>query len=368
MLCAIHPALILYSALVMTELLSGFLPMLALWLALRDRDRHPVRGAVLSGATMGLATLVGPQAIVLAPAMGLALVRLAPRLEACKAVFVRGAIATAVALAVVAPWTLRNCKVMDGCAFVSTNGGWNLAIGAFARATGRFETLRASDGCEVVTGQVQQDRCWARHGWDAIRNDPKRWLGLAPKKLDNSFNHESFAIEYIKTGNPSAWPEPRRTWWRARLTTFHRLLMSVAAFGLVGVMSRRSILQIRQAPVAMRNRALVAIAIEGGLWVITAALVIYAWRNDAFEFWPLALWMPIVGFLPRPGAPQRGAVGLFVAWYLLTFNLVHVVFFGEDRYHIPLVPLLCILCAGVGRFSRLDQQLDVAASPAARSL
>ena len=53
---------------------------------------------------------------------------------------------------------------MDGCALVSTNAGWNLAIGAFPRATGRFETLKSSDGCREVTGQVQQDRCWLDYG------------------------------------------------------------------------------------------------------------------------------------------------------------------------------------------------------------
>ncbi len=41
--------------------------------------------------------------------------------------------ATATTLLVVSPWTVRNCRVMDGCAFVSTNAGWNLAIGSPGR-------------------------------------------------------------------------------------------------------------------------------------------------------------------------------------------------------------------------------------------
>ncbi|MBI5537895.1 MAG: glycosyltransferase family 39 protein [Deltaproteobacteria bacterium] len=346
-LCALHPALILYSALVMTELLSAFLPMFALWLALRDRDKHPWRGAALSGLAMGLATLVSPQAIVLAPAIGLALVPSAPWKQAWLNVLKRGAVVTAVAFAVVTPWTLRNCKVMDGCAFVSTNGGWNLAIGSFARATGRFETLRASDGCEVVTGQVQQDRCWAQHGWASIRKDPVRWLGLAPKKLDQSFNHESFAVEYLKTGDPAAWPEERRTWWRERLSTFHRLLLSAAAFGFLGVVSRK---RMRELLAGDRQRTvMVGMSVEAALWLATIALVAYGWHDDQFPFWPLALWLPIVILVPRPQAPRPGAVGLFIAWAVLSFDIVHVVFFGEDRYHIPLSPLLCILVASIGR-------------------
>jgi hypothetical protein len=336
-LCAIHPAFVLYSALVMTEVLAAFLPALALWLALRDRDRSPWRGATLAGLVMGLATLVSPQSIVLAPALGIALVPANRHRREWLSALAKGAVATAVALAVVAPWTLRNCKVMDGCAFVSTNGGWNLAIGSFSRATGRFETLRATDGCEVVTGQVQQDRCWASRGWLSIRSEPARWLSLAPRKLDHSFNHDSFAVEYLRTADPAAWPEARRRWWRGALSTFHRALMAAAAFGVLGFVRR---------PLKKDLRAL---GLEAALWIATIALVIYAVHDDRFPFWPLALWIPLLLLVPRTLAPRYGVVGWFIGYTILTFDLVHIVFFGEDRYHIPLVPLLCILAAGVFR-------------------
>lgn len=332
-LLALHPGMILYGALVMTEMLQGLLPLLALWLALRDGERHPWRGAALSGVVLGLATLVSPPAILFAPAMGLALVKLAPTSKTVRDVLLRGAVASAIAFAVTVPWTIRNCRVMDGCAFVSTNGGWNLAIGSFPRATGRFETLKASDGCKVVTGQVQQDRCWAKYGVQAIKDDPKRWIGLAPKKLDHSFNHESFAVGYLGTADPQAWPEERKKAWREGLTTFHRVLMSIAAFGFLGAITRRQ----------------KATWIEAALWVVTAGLVYVAWRDYDFHFWPLALWIPVIGLIPRPLSPNRDAVGWFIAWSILTFDVIHIVFFGEDRYHMPLVPLLCMLAAGVGR-------------------
>ena len=349
LLCALHPAMIVYSAVVMTELLATFLPVFALWFALQG-DRHPWRAAVLSGLVSGLATLVSPQAIVLAPAMGLALVNVqGPWRRVLGRALLRGAAVSAVAIAVVLPWTLRNCIVMDGCAFVSTNGGWNLAIGAFSRATGRFETLRASDGCEVVTGQVQQDRCWAQRGWESIRAAPMHWIALAPRKLDYSFNHESFPIEYLKTGNPGAWPESRRSTWRTWLTGFHRMLMSVAAFGMLGLV-RPSELRSAWSAVGRRGvRALLGPALELVMWGATLALVAYAWLDASFPFWPLSLWIPLVALLPRPCAPRVGAVGLIIGWTILSFDLIHVVFFGEDRYHIPLVPLLCLLAAAVGR-------------------
>ena len=120
------------------------------------------------------------------------------------------AVACGVALVPVLPWTARNCRVMDGCALVSTNAGWNLAIGSFPRATGRFETLRSDDGCREVTGQVQQDRCWLEYGIANIESAPGRWLALIPAKLAFTFDHESFAVEYLREARPAAWPEERR--------------------------------------------------------------------------------------------------------------------------------------------------------------
>jgi 4-amino-4-deoxy-L-arabinose transferase-like glycosyltransferase len=347
LLCALAPALVLYSALVMTELVSSLGMLLALWLALRWRDRRPVLGALLGGLALGLTTLVHPPSILLAPALGLVAAPRGGLRSSLRTIVARGSIATAVAVAVVAPWTLRNCRVMDGCAFVSTNAGWNLAIGALPRATGRFETLRASDGCEVVTGQVQQDRCWAKVGLRAIASDPARWLALAPKKLDQSFNHESFAVEYLGQADPGAWPSERRARWRGWLSAAHRVLLSAAVFAFVG----RAVREARAA------------AIEIALAAGAAGLVAYAWLEDGSPFWPLALAIPALAALPRPGAPPRGPVAAFIAWAFAAFALVHVVFFGEDRYHVPLVPLLCLMAAAVGRAC---SPIAVGSSPQAR--
>src|SRR5690606_23963795 len=138
------------------------------------------------------------------------------------------------------PWSARNCRVMDGCALVSTNGGWNLAIGAFPRATGRFETLRSSDGCREVTGQVQQDRCWLAYGLENIRRSPWRWLGLVPAKLSNTFDHESFAVEYLREARPEEWGEARRVAWRTLLSALHRALVLASPLAFIARVFSRS--------------------------------------------------------------------------------------------------------------------------------
>lgn len=332
-LCAVNLELIFYTPLVMTELVAALGPMLAIFLLLVHRWKKPIRGALLAGGALGLSTLVQPQTILFAPFLGYFATE---SQQGVKRRLLTTVLATVMALLVVAPWTYRNCRVMDGCAFVSTNGGWNLAIGAFPRATGRFETLRASDGCAVVTGQVQQDRCWGALGMEMIRKDFGRWIGLAPLKLGHSFDHASFPVEYLRQADPEAWPEQERLRWRGALTAMHHVLMSLAAFGFIawGVRSRRGLW------------------IETSLRAVVAGLVALAWFADAPTFWPLALAIGVTGLIPRRSSPTMGVVGWLLVVSFVLFVMTHVLFFGEDRYHVRLIPMMCLLAAAVFRPSK----------------
>ena len=326
---ALHPGLVLYSALVMTEPTVALATVVAFWLA--ARDARPRRGLAAGAAALGLAALVRPQALLCAPFLACVAVRRA------REALPLAALACAIALAVVLPWTARNCRVMDGCALVSTNAGWNLAIGAFPRATGRFETLRSSDGCRDVTGQVQQDRCWLRYGAAQIRADPLRWLSLVPAKLGFTFDHESFAVEYLHEARPESWPEARRVWTRDLTTLAHRLLLAASALGVVAF------------PLALVGRAAAA---QGALLVTAVLLGAVGAASASPSFWPLAVFVAAVPWLPVPGRPPL-APALALALSLLATTLVtHAVFFGEDRYHVVVTPVLAILAAAALRYDR----------------
>ncbi len=345
-LVAVHPGLVVYSALVMSEPLAALLTLLAFWLA--TRDTRPRRGLVLGALVLGLAALVRPQALLCAPFLALCVDGWrgrrrdsVHRLSWAHAVG-SAAVACAVALVPVLPWTARNCRVMDGCALVSTNAGWNLAIGAFPRATGRFETLRSSDGCREVTGQVQQDRCWLSYGLQQIADHPWHWLGLVPAKLGYTFDHESFAIEYLHEAHPEAWPEPRRVLGRAVTTFAHRLLAMAAAFGAIAF------------PAFRRSRArgrftASPLAVQGALIAIAGILSVVAVTADAPTFWPLVLMATIVPWLPLPGAPERPPAILLATSLLATTIATHAIFFGEDRYHLVVTPVLALLAASALR-------------------
>jgi len=328
LIVALHPGLILYSALVMSEPLAALLTLTAFWLAVRDASWR--RGLVAGALVLGLAALVRPQALLCAPFLGLI-----ARSAGVRWWRARWAVAAcAIALVPVLPWTARNCRVMDGCALVSTNAGWNLAIGAFPRATGRFETLRASDGCPVVSGQVQQDRCWFDYGVHQIAAHPWHWLKLVPAKLGFTFDHESFAVEYLHEARPEAWPESARRTARDVTTLAHRLLLAAAALGCVAFPNFR------------RPRGSIAQSATLG---VAAGLVALAFAADTPVFWPIAVFVAVVPWLPFSGRPDVPPALLLGIALLATTVVTHAVFFGEDRYHVVVTPVLALLAAGALR-------------------
>lgn len=325
-LCALHPGLIAYSAVVMTEPAAALFVLGAIWAAIVFRTSH--LGFILAGILLGVGALIRPASLLVLPA--LAFVGPRPFWRST----LRAGAATVIALLTIFPWTYRNCQVMDGCALVSTNGGWNLAIGALTE-TGRFRTLRAEDGCPVVTGQVQQDRCWADVGLRIIKQDPQAWFAKIPAKLSQTYDHESFPIEYLREAAPDLWPDDRRKAGRELLTTFHWLLMTAAALSPIALIT------------SVRRR--ISTATQSVLLLTTAAYASYCFASPEHPFFALMLMTPLVAMLPFPGRPSSGPAGRLLFALLFLTTLTHAVFFGEDRYHLVISPVLCILAAGALR-------------------
>lgn len=345
LLTGISPGLIVYSALLMTEPLAALGIVMAAWLFVRELHTSHTRSraalprylsaGILAGGVMGLTVLVRPQGLLCVPALALLAWRSdgsGGLRERLRAAVVPTAIALATTLAVVAPWTVRNCRVMDGCALVSTNAGWNLAIGAFPRATGRFETLHAYDGCPVVTGQVQQDRCWMNEGLRWIAQNPRRWIGLMPAKLSFTFDHESFPMGYLGEADSHSWPEAAKQRGRDLLSTFHRVLLGLAALSVIAWPFARGLRR--------RDRF-----VQGGLLIAATLISAQAVFGDMHPAWPLTLFALGVSALPLPGAPRRGGVIGYLLLTIASVVVTHAVFFGEDRYHMVVTPALCLLAA-----------------------
>jgi hypothetical protein len=78
-------------------------------------------------------------------------------------------------------------------------------------------------------------------------------------------------------------------------------------------------------------------------------LGLYGFLDDWHPMHWLAMLLPLVGLLPLPGRPWQGPVGSFaLAWFLAT-SVTHAVFFGDDRYHVVVLPMWCLLAAAALR-------------------
>jgi len=228
---------------------------------------------------------------------------------------------TALALAVSAPWTLRNCARMQRCVFVSANAGWNLYIGADARGDGAWvplERIGVPDECAEVFAEAEKDVCFGRAALRRIQSAPLTWLALAPAKLRRTFDDVGAPGGYLAASNGVAFGGGAKV-----------------ALGALEVLVQRG----------MVLAALLALAFWPSRWRWfrrTTALV------GCLAIGPLAWLAYIALFLLL--------VAMAVDWYRLpAFGLLaavlgativsHAVFFGAARYALVCFPLVAIVAA-----------------------
>lgn len=311
---ALHPALVPYTPALMTEGAAAALVALACGVAVGTR--RSTLGLVAAGLLLGVATLVRPQCLVLAPALGLVLTRArgaGPRLAAA-------ALVTSLALAVCAPWTARNCVRMKSCALVSVNGGWNLLIGAQTRS-GAWEEVKVPHECREVWDEAAKDACFGRAARAQIAADPLAWAAKAPQKLAVTLDYFGGAPWYLHQANPAAFPYDAKVALGALETVASRLLLVGA---LLSVMRLRG---------ARRTR--------GIRWGLTALSVVSALSLHA---WPAYLGLVAVGLLAGPRALAR-APALVPATLAVVASTaaLHGAFFGGGRYGLVAAPFVAVL-------------------------
>ncbi len=316
LLVAFHPALVPYTAAFMTEGITAALLVTATALAARARDAdRPRPWLVATGVVLGLATLVRPQSLLLAPVLGL--LAAGPSV-AWRARLVRGALVTALALACVAPWTARNCVRMHRCALVSVNGGWNLLIGAQTRG-GSWEPVDVPAECATVWDEAGKDACFERAGLRRIAASPGAWLARAPGKIASTLDYFGAAPWYLHASNPDAFGDAAKVRLGAVETVACRLLLLGALFSAAWASGPRR-----------KARGIVAAA--GGV----AAMTVQGWLGY------LALVVVVAAMGPRAWRRVPLVLPAGAALVLLTM-LVHAVFFGAGRYGLVVAPLVAAM-------------------------
>ena len=314
---AIHPALVPYTAALMTEGVTAALLVIAAAFAERahhaDARRPAIAWLVACGVMMGVATLVRPQSLVLAPVLGWLATRSTTRAAIAGAVA-----ATVLALAVCAPWTVRNCRRMERCALVSVNGGWNLAIGTQTTGGG-WQEMTVPEACREVFAEAAKDECFGRQAQKTIAADPLGWLARAPAKLRVTFDYFGAAPWYLHVANPERFPYRAKVALGVLETVVSRLLLVAALVSARKLDGPRRLLRE-----AATGFGLLACFMAAG----------------AMGYLACALALLLLG--PRELMRQPRIVAVTAA-VLLATAVLHVVFFGAGRYGLVVVPFITAL-------------------------
>ena len=310
---ALHPALLPYTAALMTEGVTASLLVIAAGCA--DRARIGARGWIIAtGLVIGVATLVRPQCLVFAPVLGLLAVPpdtpIARRLS-----FAAGI--TVLALAVCAPWTARNCQKMERCALVSVNGGWNLAIGTQTK-DGGWAPIDVPETCKTVFQEAAKDTCFGAEAMSAIRARPGSWLARVPAKLRVTFEYLGAAPWYLHTANASAFPYRAKVILGGIETVVVRLLLAAAIVAAMRAPGRS-----RSARLGLGGFGLVACVIAGPVAYVVASVVVLALGARSLARMPV--FVPLTSVV------------------VLATAATHAVFFGSGRYGLVVLPFVSAL-------------------------
>lgn len=279
---AVLPVLVLYSALLLSEVLFTFLIMAAFVLAV-SRSRWSIAAA---GVAFGLATLVRAQGILLVlPAFGVWWSRGYFDAERRRETAVLAGVIVIAAGATLVPWTIRNATQLHTFAPVATNLGLNLWTGNNPDATGAVMNAPVAD-FERETAQfanpkkeVEFDKLARDAALKYVVHHPLTALGRAPEKLIATYrNDRSFSAWYEPAGVRYLDPDVRARIGRIADVSYYALMLAA-----------------------------------------TAGLVMLAKARAPDLVFPL---------------------GVIVVW-----SLVSVIFFGDTRYHVPLLPVLALPAA-----------------------
>lgn len=305
-LYALYPNLIFHTGALLGETLYNvlFLAFLALLLSRPwDAGFHPGR-IVACGVLLGLAVMVRPISLAVIPVV--VLCWLAARKD--HRVTIRWTLALLLGVVVcILPWTIRNEIRLHAFVPISTNTGDNLCIGHADGATGAFQPLEA---CETEYEFLD--------GLPAELGSDKEKQRIALRGMVDNIDREPWLL------------------WRR---TYYMWVRDGDHDGLFAVQSYR-----QDRWMALPTEARLIWIADRVYWVVVAA--------------------GLVGLVQL--ARRREPEALVLVGSTLVTALIPLLFFGDQRFKVPVIPLLIIAaaCLADGRWGRAASPAHVASDPA----
>ncbi|MCB8980360.1 MAG: glycosyltransferase family 39 protein [Ardenticatenaceae bacterium] len=281
---AFTPSLILYTPILASENLATPLLLISIWLIILGWERTKLSYFFLAGVSMSIATLTRPGFLmfpcVIAIYMAFRKLQLALIFRYLSA-FAIGLLLT------LSPWVIRNYLVFGQFIPVATNGGFNLAIGFNQYSTGEY------------IGNVTETVLGKEYDWAAYRLKDSN---LTEPDIDQAL--KTAALEFIKE-NPV----------RAITLSLPKLLYFYGD-DVSGV---------------YHNIAFPSRPTPNWLWKTSR------WIAQLYYLIVLVLASSTLFLYKRINLYPHAVFILAVIAY---WTFLHMVFFGGDRFHLPILPLL----------------------------
>ncbi len=281
---AAFPSLVLFAGVTLSETAFTFFALLVLWLLLLEggAGRPGLPALMAAGAVTGFAALVRGQALLF-PLVALPFWFAASR--DIRASAARLAVVAAFTVAAVAPWTIRNAIRMNAFVPISTNAGVDLWIGHHDGASGRGQMADAliysRPDLDSVAGEVAVNAEGFREAVRFALDQPLTELQLLPRKLFYLYYHDEEGLRWNDGHGGQPWIDPG-IWNALRWTSNAYYYAVLGLFGAGVILARRRLL-----------------------------------------------------------APDPLLIVSFIGYW----TAVHLVFFGDPRFHAPAMPLFAALAA-----------------------
>jgi hypothetical protein len=256
-----------------------------LGLVLLVREPQQWASHMLAGVVFGWATLIRPTALFVPFIVLFALTIMRQRPRDWNVTIARALVVAGCLAATIAPWTYRNYKTFGTFVLVSTNGGENLLIGNNPASNQRHQATNFYPRDVDISSEIERDRIGGRLAMEYLRAHTLEAIFRAPRKLWYMYRSDLGVTNWVWLNTNQMF-----AYYASQALTelVYLLVLCAGAFWLVLPFGRRE----------------------------SAAARVFA-----------AIAFAVIGY----------------------FSLVTLAFFGNARYHDPLMPIFAIAaacCAG----------------------